>query len=55
MCWVIFKEGEKIGILPASVTALLKGTCCFIQALASWEEQEWLEVSLEVSWWTDWG
>lgn len=46
MCWVIFKEGEKIGILPASVTALSKGTCCFIQALASWEEQEWLEVSL---------
>ena len=31
MCWVIFKEGEKIGILPASVTALSKGTCCFIQ------------------------
>ena len=33
MCWVIFKDGEKIGILPASVTALSKGTCCFIQGI----------------------
>ena len=28
---LFLKRLKKIGILPASVTALSKGTCCFIQ------------------------
>lgn len=33
ICWVIFKEGEKIGITAASATALSEGMCCLIRGV----------------------
>lgn len=33
ICWVIFKEGRKIGIISASAGALSESTCCLIQGI----------------------